>query len=132
MKILSTPPLKENPTLPPIHPVHFICKCTAPLRRNRQYKFAVFYNKQIPHSLFNLYTPELKEKLTLEKTKTVPEGLHVQYGDLRSLDLIKQDSGFNSYKASFLHQNLTLLLALNDENLIEGYRLVPYPCRSCY
>ncbi len=89
-------------------------------------KFIVFYNKQIPDSLFNLYTPELKEKLTLEKTKTVLEGLHVQYGDLRSLDLIKQDSGFNSYKASFLHQNLTLLLALNDENLIEGYRLVPY------
>ena len=89
-------------------------------------KFILFYNKQKPDSLFNLYTPELKEKLTLERTKTILEGLHVQYGDLRSLDLIKQDSGFNSYKASFLHQNLTLLLALSDENLIEGYRLVPY------
>ena len=89
-------------------------------------KFILFYNKQKPDSLFNLYTPELKEKLTLERTKTILEGLHVQYGDLRSLDLIKQDSGFNSYKASFLHQNLTLLLALSNENLIEGYRLVPY------
>ena len=89
-------------------------------------KFIVFYNKQNPDSLFNLYTPELKEKLTLEKTKTVLEGLHVQYGDLRSLDLIKQDSGFNSYKAGFTHQTLTLLLALSDENLIEGYRLVSY------
>jgi hypothetical protein len=88
-------------------------------------KFIVFYNKQTPDSLFNLYTPELKEKLTPERTKTILEGLHVQYGDLRSLDLIKQDSGFNSYKAGFAHQNLTLLLALSDENLIEGYRLVP-------
>ncbi|HEY4968195.1 MAG TPA: hypothetical protein VII28_17450 [Puia sp.] len=89
-------------------------------------KFLGFYNKQAPDSLFNLYTPELKEKLTLEKTKTVLEGLHVQYGDLRSLDLIKQDSGFNSYKASFSHQTLTLLLALSEDHLIEGYRLVPY------
>jgi len=89
-------------------------------------KFIVFYNKQSPDSLFNLYNPDLKEKLTLEKTKAILEGLHIQYGDLKSLDLIKQDSGFNSYKASFTHQTLTLLLALNDENLIEGYRLVPY------
>ena len=89
-------------------------------------KFIIFYNKQKPDSLFNLYTPELKEKLTIEKTKTILEGLHVQYGDLRSLDLIKQDSGFNSYKASFSHQTLTLLMALSNDNFIEGYRLVPY------
>ncbi len=89
-------------------------------------KFIIFYNKQNPDSLFNLYTPELKEKLTLERTKTILEGLHVQYGDLRSLNLIKQDSGFNSYKASFAHHTLTLLFALTDENLIEGYRLLPY------
>jgi uncharacterized protein len=89
-------------------------------------KFIVFYNKQKPDSLYNLYTPALKEKLTLERTKTILEGLHIQYGDLRSLDLIKQDSGFNSYKASFSHQTLTLLMALSNENLIEGFRLVPY------
>jgi hypothetical protein len=89
-------------------------------------KFIVFYNKQNPDSLFNLYAPSLKEKLPLEKTKTILEGLHIQYGDLKSLDLIKQDSGFNMYKAGFSHQTLSLLLALTDEGLIEGYRLVPY------
>jgi hypothetical protein len=89
-------------------------------------KFIVFYNKQNPDSLFGLYAPSLKGKLTLEKTKTILEGLHVQYGDLRSLDLLKQDSGFNMYKASFSHQTLSLLLALTDEGFIEGYRLVPY------
>jgi hypothetical protein len=89
-------------------------------------KFLVFYNKQNADSLFDLYTTSLKEKLTPEKTKTVLEGLHVQYGDLRSLDLLKQDSGFNMYKASFSNQTLTLLLALTNENLIDGYRLVPY------
>ena len=42
------------------------------------------------------------------------------------LDLLKQDTGFNSYKASFSQQTLTLLLALSEDNLIDGYRLVPY------
>ena len=89
-------------------------------------KFAEFYNQQSPDSLFNLYSPALKEKLTLEKTRTVWEGLHVEYGDLKSLKLLKQDTGFNMYKAGFAHQTLTLLLALSEDNLIEGYRLVPY------
>lgn len=89
-------------------------------------KFIIFYNEQTPDSLFNLYSPALKEKLTLEKTRTVWEGLHVQYGDLKSLELLKQDTGFNRYKAGFAHQTLTLLLALSEDNLIEGYRLVPY------
>jgi len=94
--------------------------------QDRSQKFLIFYNKQMPDSLFNLYSPSLKEKLTLNKTRSVLEGLHVEYGDLKSLDLLKQDSGFNSYKASFAHQTMTLLLALDDEHLIEGYRLVPY------
>jgi hypothetical protein len=89
-------------------------------------KFLICYNKQTPDSLFSLYSPTLKEKLPLNKTKAVLEGLHVEYGDLKSLELLKQDSGFNAYKASFTHQTLTLLLALSEENLIEGYRLVPY------
>jgi uncharacterized protein len=89
-------------------------------------KFIQFYNAQKPDSLFILYNPVLQEKLPLEKTKAVLSGLHVQYGDLKSLSLLKQDSGFNMYKAGFAHQTLTLLLSLDSENLIEGYRLVPY------
>jgi len=89
-------------------------------------KFLQFYNAQAPDSLFNLYNPALQEKLPLEKTKAVLSGLHVQYGDLKSLSLLKQDSGFNMYKAGFAHQTLTLLLSLDSEDLIEGYRLVPY------
>jgi hypothetical protein len=89
-------------------------------------KFLINYNKQTPDSLFILYSPSLKEKLPLNKTRSVFEGLHVEFGDLKSLELLKQDSGFNSYKASFTHRTMTLLLALDDEHLIEGYRLVPY------
>jgi hypothetical protein len=73
-----------------------------------------------------MYSDEFKEKLPIEKTRAVVSGLHVQFGELRSLNLLKQDSGFNVYKAVFPHQTLSLLLALTDDNLIEGFRLVPY------
>jgi hypothetical protein len=89
-------------------------------------RFLVYYNAEKPDSLFAIYSIELKEKLPIEKTRAVFTGLQIQYGELRSLDLIKQDSGFNVYKATFSHQTLSLLLALTDDNLIEGFRLVPY------
>jgi len=89
-------------------------------------RFLVFYNEEKPDSLFAIYSTELKEKLPIEKTRAVFSGLHIQYGELRSLDLLKQDSGFNAYKAVFSHQTLSLLLALTGDNLIEGFRLVPY------
>jgi len=89
-------------------------------------KFLNFYNKEVPDSIFNLYSSTLKEKLPLERTRSLFSGLHVEFGDLHALDLLKQDSGFNMYKASFTHQTLILLLALSNENLIDGFRLVPY------
>lgn len=89
-------------------------------------RFLVFYNDEKPDSIFQMYTDELKEKLPIEKTRAVFSGLHIQFGELRSLNLLKQDSGFNVYKAVFPHQTLSLLLALTDDNLIEGFRLVPY------
>ncbi len=89
-------------------------------------RFIQFYNAQKPDSIFQLYNASLQEKLPLEKTRAVINGLHVQYGDLKSLELLKQDSGFNMYKAGFAHQTLTLLLAVDNEDLLEGFRLVPY------
>ena len=89
-------------------------------------RFLIFYNAEKPDSLFAIYSVELKEKLPIEKTRAVFSGLHVQFGDMKSLDLLKQDTGFNAYKAVFSHQTLSLLLALTEDNLIEGYRLVPY------
>jgi hypothetical protein len=89
-------------------------------------RFLVYYNAEIPDSVFAIYSTELKEKLPIEKTRAVLSGLHIQFGELRSLDLLKQDSGFNMYKATFSHQTLCLLLSLTDDNLIDGFRLVPY------
>ena len=89
-------------------------------------KFQQFYNQELADSIFNLYAPIMKEHLSQEKNRTVMNGLHVQFGELRSLGLLKQDTGYVKYKASFKDQTLTMVLALNRENLIEGLRFIPY------
>ena len=89
-------------------------------------KFQQFYNQELADSIFNMYAPIMKEHLPQEKNRTVMSGLHIQFGELRSLGLLKQDTGYARYKASFKDQTLTLVLALNKENLIEGLRFIPY------
>jgi hypothetical protein len=89
-------------------------------------KFFRFYNAQLPDSLYQLYSSDLQKKLPPGKTAAVITGLHVQYGDLSSLQLLKQDSGFNIYKARFVHQTMCLFIELNGDGLLNGYRLVPY------
>ncbi len=89
-------------------------------------KFQQFYNQELADSIFNLYAPIMKEHLSQEKNRTVMSGLHVQFGELKSLGLLKQDTGYVKYKASFKDQTLTMVLALNRENLIEGLRFIPY------
>ena len=89
-------------------------------------KFQQFYNQEQADSIFNMYAPIMKEHLPQEKNRTVMSGLHIQFGELRSLGVLKQDTGYVRYKASFKDQTLTLVLALNKENLIEGLRFIPY------
>ncbi len=89
-------------------------------------RFQLFFNRQLSDSIFNMYSSDVKEKLPLEKNRTVMEGLHVQFGDLKALDLIREDSGYANYKASFKDQTLTLVLALTRDGHIEGLRFIPY------
>jgi alpha/beta superfamily hydrolase len=89
-------------------------------------RFQQFYNQELADSIFNMYAPVMKEHLPQEKNRTVMSGLHIQFGELRSLGLLKQDTGYARYKASFKDQTLTMVLALNKENLIEGLRFIPY------
>src|SRR5450755_1013985 len=89
-------------------------------------RFQRFYNNEQGDSIFNLYAPVLKEQLPIEKNQVVVTGLHIQFGELKSLDVLKQDTGYTRYKARFKDQTLTLVLALNKDDLIEGLRFIPY------
>lgn len=89
-------------------------------------RFLAFYNQEQSDSIFNMYSDVVKEKLPKDKNKTVMEGLHIQFGELKSLKVIQQDTGYAQYKAAFKDQILTLVLAVDRKGLIEGLRFIPY------
>ncbi len=89
-------------------------------------RFMAFYNEEQSDSIFNMYSDIVKEKLPQDKNKTVMEGLHIQFGDLKSLKVMRQDTGYARYKAIFKDQTLTLVLAVDRQGLIEGLRFIPY------
>lgn len=89
-------------------------------------RFLQFFNRQQADSIFYMYAPVLQEKLSLEKNKSVMNGLYVQFGELRSLSLVKKDSAYAHFRANFKDQALTLVLALNKERFIEGLRFIPF------
>jgi uncharacterized protein len=89
-------------------------------------KFLGFFNQEQPDSIFKMYAPVLQAQLPMEKNRTVMSGLHIRFGELKSLDLIKQDTGYARYKAIFKDQILILVVAFNKEDLMEGIRFVPF------
>lgn len=88
-------------------------------------RFLQFFNRQQADSIFLMYAPVIQKKLSLEKNSSVMNGLYVQFGELRSLSLVKKDSAYAQFKANFKDQALTLVLALNKEGFIEGLRFIP-------
>ena len=62
-------------------------------------EFLQFYNAQSADSIFVLYSPQLKTKLPIEKTLAIISGLHIQYGELKSLELLKAHSGSRESKS---------------------------------
>src|ERR1700709_1673770 len=89
-------------------------------------KFQLFYNQEQADSIFALYALVLQAQLPPEKNKTVITGLHIRYGDLKSLTILKQEAGYARYKARFKDQTLVLVLAFSAEGSIEALRFIPY------
>jgi uncharacterized protein len=110
---------------------YIILSCQA-LRGNAQKnyqeladKFRLFYNQEQGDSIFTMYAPVLREQLPMEKNRAVMTGLHVRFGDLKSLSMLKQDTGYARYKAEFKDQTLTLVLAFSKEDQIEALQFIP-------
>jgi uncharacterized protein len=89
-------------------------------------KFQRFYNQEEPDSIFNLYSSTMQLQLPQAKNRAVFDGMHIEYGELKKLDLVDQDTGYSRYKAQFRDQVLILVLALDKGDQIEGLRFIPY------
>ena len=68
----------------------------------------------------------MKAALPLDKTTAMMDALHTQLGEIKSITPLTTEAAQVIYKATFTNTICKLILALNNDNLLEGLRLVPY------
>lgn len=89
-------------------------------------KFKQFYNNNQPDSIFNMFSPEMKASLPLDKFKPTTIQLKSQLGNLAKTDFLKYNQPLGIYKATFANAVFLLNLSLNNQNKLTGLLLSPY------
>lgn len=84
-------------------------------------KFQRYYNQKQADSLFNMYGPNMKAALPLDKTTEMINQLNSQAGELKSVTPLR-----NGYKAVFNKVTLKLSMHLNNDNQLEGLHFTGY------
>ncbi len=83
-------------------------------------KFKRYYNSNQPDSIFNMFSPEVKTGLPLDKTKDLVSQMHAQLGDLKQTTFTKYYQTAGIYKADYNTESLLINLSLNQSNQIDG------------
>lgn len=89
-------------------------------------RFTQFYNHNKPDSIFNMFSPEMKADLPLEKFKPTTEQLKSQYGSLVKTEFVKYGGSLAVYKATFENNVFLLNISLNAQHKLTGLLLSPY------
>jgi pimeloyl-ACP methyl ester carboxylesterase len=89
-------------------------------------KFKQFYNSDKPDSIFNMFSPEMKAALPLDKFKPTTEQLKEQLGNLTTTELVKFNQPLIIYKATFEKGIFYLNISLNSQNKMTALLLSPY------
>lgn len=93
-------------------------------------KFQTLYNDKQYESIFNMLSDRIKTMMPLDKTTQMMEGVHQQFGDLKSYTFIKQEQPLAYYKANFANATQTLVVSLDKDKKLEAFRFVPYKDES--
>jgi len=90
-------------------------------------KFKIFYNSNQPDSVFEMFSPEMKQVLPLDVFKSTTAQLKSQLGYLNKTAFIKYTAPVAIYKATFQNNVFLLNIALNADNEFTGLKLTPNP-----
>ncbi len=80
--------------------------------------FQESFNAQNVAAVFDLYTSEMQEAMTIEGVTRFVNGCFEQFGKLKSLTFIETAEGINSYTAEFDKISLVMELQLSAEGKI--------------
>lgn len=93
-------------------------------------KFRQYYNSNHPDSIFNMFSPQMKAALPLDKFKPTTEQLRAQLGMLKGVELLKFSQPLAVYKATFDNAIFDLNLSLDAQNKLTGLLLSPHTDQS--
>ncbi|NML41974.1 DUF3887 domain-containing protein [Chitinophaga sp. G-6-1-13] len=85
-----------------------------------------YYNRQQADSLYGMFGSTIKSMLPPDQTRAMLSQLQNQLGDMMQLTPTGGDASYQTWKADFAKGTLTMILALNTSNQMEGFRFVPY------
>jgi pimeloyl-ACP methyl ester carboxylesterase len=88
--------------------------------------FQGYYNTKQADSIFNMFSPKMKSLLPLDKTVELLETMHTQLGDMKNYSVLTIASTQVYYKTTFTKSVWKLMLALNNDNQLEGLQIMPY------
>jgi pimeloyl-ACP methyl ester carboxylesterase len=88
-------------------------------------KFKIFYNNNQPDSVFEMFSPDMKNALPLDVFKNTTAQLKSQLGNLNETKFVRYDQPLGIYKATFQNDAFLLNIALNAKNEFTGLRLTP-------
>ncbi|HVI44005.1 MAG TPA: alpha/beta fold hydrolase [Chitinophaga sp.] len=89
-------------------------------------KFMRYYNNNQADSLFSMYAASVKTALPLDKTTQMLSMMRSQFGSLKTLIPQTKAAAYTSFKGDFDKTTLTVILALNKDNQLEGLQFMPY------
>lgn len=89
-------------------------------------KFRGFYNAGQPDSIFNLFSPETRNALPLDKTKAFLAQLTKNYGAIKQTEFVNYQDQFAVYKADLEKGTLLLSLRTDQQKAITGLYAKPY------
>jgi len=89
--------------------------------------FNLHYNNADYQSIFNMFGPEMKAALPLEKTVTLfTDQVFIMGGKIKSMEFSKTRQSAHIYKTTFEKVVLDVVLSLDNENNINGLFLQPH------
>lgn len=89
-------------------------------------KLVGYYNKEQYDSIFNLFSPQMKEALPLQKTIDFFNGLHNGSGTIDKFELEKKEGDNARYKADFQGTLFWFDITLNKAGEVDGLYVTPY------
>lgn len=89
-------------------------------------KIQRYYNRQLADSLYGMFGNSIKSALPPDQTRAMLSQLQNQLGDMMRLTPTGGDASYHTWRADFAKGTLTMILALNTGNQLEGFRFVPY------